>query len=163
MRKRPSLARRAAVREASPVISATGGGLRLGRIVGWEDGPLVEFPGNTGGPLPARSIAVLDEASARRAMVESRDVVLAFEDERPPQRAIILGLLQPALGSDEPRLEARVDGKRVELTADDEVVLRCGSASITLRANGRVVIRGAYVETRSSGVNRIKGGTVLIN
>lgn len=32
-----------------------------------------------------------------------------------------------------------------------------------LRRNGRVVIRGAYVETRSRGVNRIKGGSVQIN
>jgi hypothetical protein len=60
-------------------------------------------------------------------------------------------------------LEALVDGKRVVLDAQDEIVLRCGSASITLRRNGRVVVRGTYVETRSQGVNRIKGGSVQIN
>jgi len=47
--------------------------------------------------------------------------------------------------------------------AADELVLRCGQASIVLRRNGRVVIRGTYVETRAKGVNRIKGGSVLIN
>ena len=34
---------------------------------------------------------------------------------------------------------------------------------MTLRANGKVVIRGAYVETRARGTNRIKGGSVQIN
>ena len=60
-------------------------------------------------------------------------------------------------------LEALVDGRRVVVEAEDEIVLRCGEASITLRRNGRVVVRGTYVETRSKGVNRIKGGSVQIN
>lgn len=62
-----------------------------------------------------------------------------------------------------PCIEADVDGRRVRVTAQDEIVLQCGSASVTLRRNGRVVIRGAYVETHSEGTNRIKGGQVQIN
>ena len=54
--------------------------------------------------------------------------------------------------------EARVDGKRVEIEGADEIVLKCGEASIVLRRNGRVVIRGTYVETRARGTNRIRGG-----
>ncbi len=53
-----------------------------------------------------------------------------------------------------------MDGKRVVLTAEDEVVFQCGKASITLRRNGRVVIRGVYVETYATGTNRVKGGQV---
>jgi hypothetical protein len=67
----------------------------------------------------------------------------------------------PAAGS--PFIEADVDGRRVRVTAKDEIVLQCGSASITLRRNGRVVIHGTFVETRSEGTNRIKGGQVRIN
>jgi hypothetical protein len=62
-----------------------------------------------------------------------------------------------------PLREARIDGRRVVLEAADEIELRCGEASILLRKNGRVMIRGAHVETRSRGVNRIKGGSVQIN
>jgi hypothetical protein len=62
-----------------------------------------------------------------------------------------------------PVIEADVDGKRVRVTAQDEIVLQCGSASVTLRRNGRVIIRGTYVESRSDGTNRIKGGQVQIN
>jgi hypothetical protein len=62
-----------------------------------------------------------------------------------------------------PVLEARLDGRRVVLDARDEIVLRCGDASITLRRDGKLLIKGAYVETRAKGVNRIKGGAVKIN
>jgi hypothetical protein len=61
------------------------------------------------------------------------------------------------------RATAVVDGKRVELRGEDEIVLSCGQASITLRRNGRVLVHGTYIETRSKGVNRIKGGSVQIN
>lgn len=65
-----------------------------------------------------------------------------------------------------PTLEgsALVDGnRRVVISAADEIVLECGKASITLRRNGRLVIRGVQVESRADGTNRIKGGTVQIN
>jgi hypothetical protein len=59
--------------------------------------------------------------------------------------------------------EADVDGARVRIKARDEVVIECGKAMITLRRNGRVIIRGTHVETHSSGTNRIKGGQVRVN
>jgi hypothetical protein len=51
----------------------------------------------------------------------------------------------------------------VVLSSDDEIVLHCGEAKLSLRKDGRVALRGTYVETRSKGVNRIKGGSVQIN
>jgi hypothetical protein len=70
---------------------------------------------------------------------------------------------RPAPDRGAPVIEADVDGKRVRVTAQDEIVLECGNASITLRRNGRILIKGTYVETRSEGTNRIKGGQVQIN
>ena len=49
------------------------------------------------------------------------------------------------------------------LEGTDEVTLKCGAASITLRRDGKVILRGAYVETTAKGVNRIRGGSVKIN
>jgi len=60
-------------------------------------------------------------------------------------------------------IEADVDGRRVKIVARDQIVLECGEASITLHRNGRIVIKGTYVETSSEGTNRIKGGQVRIN
>ena len=146
---------------------------RTGRLVGHnEQGRLlVDFAGNPFGPLRARTTLVLAPAELTRAVEEQRAVLLLFE-EGDPGRPIVVGLLHdevpsPATEAPEPapaqKLEVEADGKRVELEAADELVLRCGQASIVLRRNGRVVIRGTYVETRAKGVNRIKGGSVLIN
>lgn len=57
----------------------------------------------------------------------------------------------------------RVDGKRVLIEGQEEVVLMCGDASITLTKAGKIVIRGKYLLSRSSGVNRILGGSVQVN
>lgn len=56
-----------------------------------------------------------------------------------------------------------VDGKRVVLEGKEEIVLKCGEASITLTKTGKILIRGKYLLSRSSGVNRILGGAVQIN
>lgn len=69
---------------------------------------------------------------------------------------------EPEVNSAEP-MEAHVDGKRVVIEGADEIVLKCGQASITLRRNGKLILKGTYVETHSTGVNRIKGGSVQIN
>jgi hypothetical protein len=85
----------------------------------------------------ATSLKLIEAAAADTAMPEQ---------ERPAER-----------------IEAIVDGKRVVIDGLDEIVIRCGKSSITLRRNGRIIIRGTYVETRAEGVNRIKGGSVQIN
>ena len=59
--------------------------------------------------------------------------------------------------------EVFADGERVRVEASEELLLCCGKASITLRANGRVIVRGTQVESRAKGLNRIKGGAVAIN
>jgi hypothetical protein len=161
--------RRRAVRPAGLEMS-------LGRLVGWDErGPLVDFDGNRHGPVRARIVggargrtsapagAGLQRGPA--AGPDGQDEVVLLLDPRPGRAPILIGLLQP-LGGERAaagELEARVDGRRVELDGRDEIVLRCGQASITLRSNGRVMIQGVRVETRARGVNRIKGGAVEIN
>jgi hypothetical protein len=58
---------------------------------------------------------------------------------------------------------AFVDGNRVVLEGKEEIVLKCGEASITLTKAGKILIRGKYLLNRSSGVNRIMGGSVQVN
>ena len=58
---------------------------------------------------------------------------------------------------------AEVDGKRVVIRGHEEVVLQCGEATIILRANGKVIIRGVQIESHARGLNRIKGGGVKVN
>ncbi len=107
---------------------------------------------------------VVDQAAASAATASSSefDSLLqapstprAMEQQASPADAAAAGA--------PPVIEADVDGKRVRIVAQEEIVLECGNASITLRRNGRIVIKGTYVETSSEGTNRIKGGQVRIN
>jgi hypothetical protein len=122
-----------------------------------------------GGPaMPARLAVRTTRARIEKAIAIGQQAVVVFEggDRSKP---LIVGFIepldqpQPEAPAGQPVIEADVDGRRVRVTAQDEIVLECGSASVTLRRNGRVVIRGTYVETRSDGTNRIKGGQVQIN
>jgi hypothetical protein len=142
---------------------------------------VVDYPGNGAGPLAARTTIPLDAAVIARAAATKQAVLLVFEngDGRLP---IVVGLLQESAETAAPFLElmakerrarkkggasgaidARVDGERVVVEGAHEVQLKCGGASITLRADGKVIVRGEYVETHAKGVNRIKGGAVKIN
>lgn len=124
--------------------------------------------------LAARLAVPLTRTRLLEAIESRQSAVVIFEGEKS-QRAIVIGLIEavpqevpeapPAKATPEaPRVvEADVDGKRVRIVGSDEIVLECGNASITLRRNGRVVIRGTYVETDSAGTNRIKGAAVRIN
>lgn len=132
----------------------------LGTIVAVarDRGCTVDWPGNPAGPRPARLLVALDRAALRRAAAARTPAALVFE-AGDPERPLVVGLVQ----SDAPRRRQRVTGKRVVVTGEEEVELRCGEASITLRKDGKLVIRGAYVETAARGTNRIKGGSVQIN
>jgi hypothetical protein len=59
--------------------------------------------------------------------------------------------------------EVKTDGDRILLNAKSEIVFSCGKASIVLTKAGKILLRGAYLLARSSGVNRIKGASVQIN
>ena len=49
------------------------------------------------------------------------------------------------------------------LQASESLSLTCGQASIELRADGKVLIRGDDVLLRAKGTQRIRAGTVSIN
>jgi hypothetical protein len=135
-----------------------------------EGAPEVRF--GPGSPVVAARLAVpATRERIEAAIARGQQTVVLFENGNR-SRPLVVGFIETlapeppaALPDDSERtvVEADVDGKRVRVTAQDEIVLQCGSASVTLRRNGRVIIRGTYVETRSEGTNRIKGGQVQIN
>jgi len=162
---------------AAVQTAATGSPVKVGWLApGSKPGAVVvDFEGNTAGPLAARSVVALDEGTIRAAVMSRQSVVLLFENGNPglpiivglvppDPGAVLLGtLLQAPVAVPAKPTEARIDGKRVVLEGEQEVVLRCGDASITLRRDGKLVLRGAYIETTATGLNRIRGGSVKIN
>ena len=129
---------------------------------------LDEQPQLTGLPgLPHEIVSARSTVSLLRQHVGGT-VAVVF-DQGEVRRPIVLGLLQdartalPAAPVPAPLVSAQVDDQRVVLTAEREIVLKCGDASITLTRAGKVLIKGTYVLSRSSGYNKIKGAAVDIN
>ena len=58
---------------------------------------------------------------------------------------------------------AVIQAQQIILQADQELTLRCGSGSIRIQEDGKVIIRGEHVLNSARGTNRIKGGSVGIN
>ena len=123
--------------------------------------PLVCFEGPQG-PLSVRARSTIDLHGANIG----RGVVLVFE-QGDAQRPIVIGLLHD--GADWPvderpaQVQVDVDGEHLLVSAKQQLVLRCGKASITLTKAGKVLIEGSYLLSRSTGVNRVKGGSVQLN
>ena len=138
-------------------------GVVVGRLVAFHDAaePLVTYPDQ-----PGTAAIVARAAVDLYAEHIGQEVVLVFENG-DPFRPIVTGRIRtssPWPASDRPlQVDVDSEGRRLTVTAKEQLVLRCGRASITLTSAGKLMIQGAYVSSRSSGVLRIKGGSVQIN
>ena len=148
----------------APGMAAGWGAATTGELVALADDgctPLVVFPAQPGAAaVRARSVVDLHGAHI------GRQVLLMFE-AADPNRPIVIGVLRGGDAAPPPGLPPQVDvdadGHRLVVSANQQLVLRCGKASITLTKAGKVLIQGSYVSSRSSGVNRIAGGAVQLN
>ena len=154
------------VETSQPVASVTKkiDGVVVAQIVGFMDNgatPLVTYVQQPGtAAIPARAIVDLHGEHI------GQDVVLMFEGG-DPLRPIVMGYVRGdknwRLPEQPGQVEVDADGQRLVVNAKEQIVLRCGKASITLTKAGKVLVQGTYVLSRSSGVNRIKGGSVQLN
>jgi len=169
----------------SPSAELAPGEVVIGQLEGVsaKGEPLVDFQQNISeGAIPAMSTVAINAEHI------GRQVALLFT-EGNLNNPLIIGLIHSPLldlldnfnvssveseQAEEPVKEAEgdssnlsadafVDGKRVVLEGREEVVLKCGEASITLTRAGKIMIRGKYILNRSTGVNRILGGSVQVN
>jgi hypothetical protein len=165
---RASRAEKVSAIEIMPKIT----GVKAGTIdrIDADGSVWVDFAGNLAGPVKARMTGTMAKALRAAEGAVPPPVVLAFE-EQDPGRPVILDIVCERLEEDTVSVnfppdgleDVRVDGRTVTFDAQEQIVLRCGKASITLTQAGKVLIRGAYLSTHASGVHRIKGGSVQIN
>ena len=135
----------------------------VGAIVDVDDAgrPVVRW--NDDAPAVAAQSVWTPGAPQWRDCIGARVLVALLNgDDLQP---IVLGLLEPPpVPNDtvkERGTKTRPDTIRVE--AGEELVIECGDAKISLRKDGRIEIRGTHLISRSSGPNKIKGGSVFIN
>lgn len=149
-------------------------GVRVGHVIEVDDSGrvFVDFPGSVSGRAVARFTQGVQIDALRDAARNKREVLLVFENN-DPTRPIVVDVLhsfvdnitaaeEVTLETDAPK-DVTVDGRTITFDAQEQITLRCGKASITLTKAGKIIIRGAYVLSRSSGANRIKGASVQIN
>jgi len=149
-------------------------GVRVGHVNEVDDSGrvYVDFPGSVSGRASARFTQSVQLDALRDAARNKREVLLVFENN-DPARPIVVDVLHSFVDhitkTDEVMLETEapkdvtIDGRAITFDAQEQITLRCGKASITLTKAGKIIIRGAYVLTRSSGVNKIKGASVQVN
>jgi hypothetical protein len=107
-------------------------------------------------------------ATVRLLQAMTGDSVVLLFEQADLRRPIIVGVLQDQaiacqLEAGQRLVSVEADDDRFVVSAEREIVLRCGDASITLTRAGKVIIKGNYILSRSSGYNKIKGAAVDIN
>ncbi len=128
-------------------------GLLVGELTE-SDSDELEVTFNLNGSIYYQRAIVLNQIE----LSIGQKVVLSFLDN-DLTKPIILGVLNIA----QLKENLFIDRKRVEICAEEEILLKCGGASLRIDASGQISIRGKKVLSRSDGVNRIKGGAVQIN
>jgi hypothetical protein len=74
--------------------------------------------------------------------------------------AVILGRFGPSHAQAAP---SRGPQDEVVIEAAKTLTLRCGDGSITIREDGKILIKGKDLVSHATRLNRIKGGAVQIN
>jgi len=150
-------------------------GLLIGRIITLQENgnPLVAFDAETKNkPIEAFTVVPLVSSSV------GKDVAISFAQNQGGM-PIVMGVIrrmldevlddapkesdQKALNAGIVKPEVIVDGNKLELSAPEEVTIRCGEASITLNKSGKILIKGEHMLNRISGAYKVKSGSIELN
>jgi hypothetical protein len=139
------------------VAAAAAAGTRLGRVAALLDEAILVAC------EPEAAIVACDllepAVGGTRPLAEG-DMVLVVVPEGGGGRGVVLGrVLRPDARS------AAEDGppEEILLEARKGLTLKVGEGSITLREDGKVLIRGRDLVSHARRTNRIRGGSVSIN
>ncbi len=134
------------------------GELRRGDVIDiTESGTLiVVLHGDDHTELPCDMLVTTDTAPP---VMAPGDEVLAWTPA-PGTRAVVLGRIGPSRALT-PEPDALPE--TLLLQARHSMTLRVGEGSITIREDGKILIKGKDLVSHAQRINRIKGGAVAIN
>ena len=84
------------------------------------------------------------------------DVVLYWRPDPQVPQGVILGRIGLSHAQAKPPDELVIEAKK-------NLTLKCGEGSITIREDGKILIKGKDLVSHAQRMNRIKGGSVSIN
>lgn len=86
-------------------------------------------------------------------------VLVLIEPDRELPPVVVSTIVERVGGPATLELTAGV----IDIAAGTALTLRCGEASIELRADGTIVLHGERIDSNAEGIHRIKGAQVRIN
>lgn len=133
-------------------------------VVLHDDGRVSATDDGGAGPVRCDVLQTADGSTLRLAV---GDTVLLWRATPEDAGGVVLGRIgptfapapEPARGPEGP--EEIVDELVIE--AKKQLTLRVGHGTITIREDGKILIKGKDLISHAQRVNRIKGGTVSIN
>ncbi len=133
--------------------------LLTGELIELRQGrPVVRYPSGPQGGVLARLLGHLWGAGLPTPSLPA--AALLFLENGDPLKPIVIGLVQDQVPD---RQTLVLDMERIVLQGHTEVQLRCGQASVTMRADGKVVVKGSELLSKASATNKIRGASVQIN
>ena len=146
--------------ELAQQADARTAGMRRATVVDlYEDGSVLVDLGDGDGETLCD---VLYTSEQSNLALESGDVVLIWRG-RDTDRCVLMGRIGPSGGPEIVTTEADHAPDDLVIEATQNLTFRCGEGSITIRADGKILIKGQDLVSHALRVNRIKGGAVSIN
>lgn len=91
------------------------------------------------------------------------DTVLVWLPENDQEKGIVLGRIGPSRAPAPDQEKTKETPEELVIEAKKNLTFKCGEGSITLRKDGKILIKGKDLVSRAKRMNRIKGGAVAIN
>ena len=91
------------------------------------------------------------------------DSVLCWRPNLEADRAVILGRIGQRHATTFTSQEVQEVPNELVIEARKNLTLKCGEGSITIREDGKILIKGKDLVSHAQRMNRIKGGSVSIN
>jgi hypothetical protein len=146
-------------------VAAPGQRLARALVTGVQGDTAVVLVPVDGGDPEAYRCDILSTGGPELALTPG-DRVLVWCDDSRPQCGVVLGRVgggaRRASRTNAPRKEQPVPDTLV-LEAKECVTIRVGDGSITIRSDGKILIKGRDLVSHAQRTNRIRGGSVAIN
>ncbi|MHC4216005.1 MAG: hypothetical protein ACYSWP_21855 [Planctomycetota bacterium] len=106
------------------------------------------------------SCNVMQTSDGSGLRLAAGDTVLVWLPEGDEERGVVLGRIGPSRAAVNKQKETPDE---IVIEAKKNLTFKCGDGSITLRKDGKILIKGKDLVSRAKRMNRIKGGAVTIN